>query len=163
MKTRRLICAVLVCVLAGVVAFSAWAADAPSVQGTWKLVSRTLPDGSVLKEPDVIGFTTYTKDKRDVLFVVKGDDGNYGGLIIRSKYSLTEKAYTEENLAFLKNFGAKTIEVPLKKGTSPVTVKGGRIGFALPTAGNSPVVVEGDSMTVGVKGKEPFDVYKKVK
>lgn len=141
----------------------AWAADAPSVQGTWKLVSRTLPDGSVVKEPDVIGFTTYTADKRDVLFAVKGNDGNYGGLIIQSKYSLTEKAYTEENLAFLKNFGAKTIVVPLKKGTSRVTVKDGRIEFALPTAGNSPVVVEGDTMTVGVKGKDPFDVYKKVK
>src|SRR5207249_3118770 len=35
-------------------------AETPSFEGTYKLSSRTLPDGTVLKPPDINGLLTYT-------------------------------------------------------------------------------------------------------
>jgi hypothetical protein len=40
-------------------------AQGPSVEGTYRLVSRTLPDGKVQSPPDVIGLMTYTKGYRN--------------------------------------------------------------------------------------------------
>ena len=36
-------------------------AQAPSIEGTYQLISRKLPDGTVLKPPDIMGLQTYTK------------------------------------------------------------------------------------------------------
>jgi hypothetical protein len=36
-------------------------AQAPNIEGTYRLVSRTLPDGTVQKPPDVIGLQTYER------------------------------------------------------------------------------------------------------
>ncbi len=37
------------------------ASSAPSIEGTYKLSSRKLTDGTVLKPPDIMGLQTYTK------------------------------------------------------------------------------------------------------
>jgi hypothetical protein len=41
------------------------ASSAPTIDGTYKLSSRKLPDGTVLKPPDIMGLLTYTKSHRN--------------------------------------------------------------------------------------------------
>jgi len=36
------------------------ASSAPSIEGTYRLVSRQFPDGTMLKPPEVMGLWTYT-------------------------------------------------------------------------------------------------------
>ena len=40
------------------------AASAPSIAGTYRLVSRQLPDGTMLRPPEVMGLFTYTRTHR---------------------------------------------------------------------------------------------------
>lgn len=70
MKTALLRGAVALLVVIGVVALSLTAEAAtkraskgPSIQGTYKLISRTLPNGTVQRPPDIIGLFTYTKSQ----------------------------------------------------------------------------------------------------
>jgi hypothetical protein len=37
---------------------------APSIEGTYQFISRKLPDGTLLRPPDFMGFNTYTKSHR---------------------------------------------------------------------------------------------------
>ena len=36
-------------------------AQTPSIEGTYKLISRQLPDGTMLRPPDIMGLFTYTR------------------------------------------------------------------------------------------------------
>ena len=51
-------------VLVGMVLLFALAASAqtPSIEGTYQLISRKLPDGTMLSPPDIMGLFTYTED-----------------------------------------------------------------------------------------------------
>ena len=53
------------------------AAQAPSIEGTYQLISRKLPDGTVLKPPDIMGLCTYTKSHRNFNFVQKDATGKF--------------------------------------------------------------------------------------
>ena len=53
------------------------AAQTPSIEGTYQLVSRTLPDGTVLKPPDIMGLFTYTKTHRNFNIVIKDAMGKF--------------------------------------------------------------------------------------
>lgn len=47
-------------------------AQAPSIEGTYQLISRKLPDGTMLSPPEIMGFFMYTKGHRTVNIVRKG-------------------------------------------------------------------------------------------
>src|SRR5262245_51964437 len=64
---------VLVTMLA--LAFGPAFAQAPSIEGTYRLVSRTSKDGTVLTPPEVIGLLTYTKEYRQFNIVSKDAEG----------------------------------------------------------------------------------------
>jgi hypothetical protein len=51
------------------------AAQTPSIEGTYQLVSRKLPDGTMLHPPDVMGLWTYTKSHYNFNIVRKDADG----------------------------------------------------------------------------------------
>jgi len=53
------------------------APSAPSIEGTYKLSSRKLPDGTVLKPPDIMGLLTYTKSHRNFNIVWKDATGKF--------------------------------------------------------------------------------------
>jgi hypothetical protein len=53
------------------------ASSAPSIEGTYRLVSRQLPDGTVLKPPDIMGLLTYTKSHRNFNIVWKDATGKF--------------------------------------------------------------------------------------
>src|SRR5687768_9971310 len=50
-------------------------AQSLSIEGTYRLVSRTLKDGTVLKPPEAIGLQTYTKEHRQFNIIGKDPEG----------------------------------------------------------------------------------------
>ena len=110
-----------------------------SIEGTYQLVSRTLPDGTVLKPPDLIGLLTYTKDHRNFTYVEKDATGKLALGSSVASYTLTATEYSE-NLLYgggirtnTNQIGGKDNFFPHNSGgrtaRTPVKVEGGRIQF----------------------------------
>jgi hypothetical protein len=53
------------------------ASSAPTIDGTYQLSSRKLPDGTVLKPPDIMGLLTYTKSHRNFNIIWKDATGKF--------------------------------------------------------------------------------------
>jgi hypothetical protein len=123
---------------------------APTIEGTYKLVSRTLPDGTMQFPPDIMGLMTYTKGHRTVNIMWKEPDGKLYALALGSTYTFTPREYSETLLFVIENdqiTGTGT-NYDLMGGTrtAAVTVDGGRIQFKLPF--DPPTVVfEGNTIT----------------
>ena len=152
-------------VLAGIVLLFAIAASAqaPSIEGTYKLISRQLPDGTVLKPPDIMGLQTYTKSHRNFNLVLKDATGKFSSISAVATYKLTATEYSQTRLFSIVNdqIGGKEIVYNLSSepGSVPVTVEGGRIQFKF---GDRPTeVYEGDKMTAIREGRF-VDVWEKV-
>ena len=140
------------------------AAQTPSIEGTYQLVSRTLPNGTVLKPPDIMGLLTYTKSHRNFNIVIKDATGKFYSYSLVSTYTLTPTEYSETRLFSILNdqVGGKDIVYDLSGKTQSVPVKmaGGRIEFKPPF--DPPVLVfEGSKMTATLDGGF-VDVWEKV-
>jgi hypothetical protein len=138
------------------------ASPAPSLVGTYRLVSRQMPDGTVLRPPEVIGLFTYTKTHRNFNIVQKDAAGKFRSFSIVSTYTLTPTEYTETLL-----FSIRTDQIEGKDPVydlagqtcrAPVTVEGGRIQFKLPFDLPS-FVFEGNKLTAT---RNNVDVWEKV-
>src|SRR5712691_11083075 len=90
-------CWALLGVLVGMVLLCALSASAqtPSIEGTYQLISRKLPDGTVLKPPDIMGLLTYTKTHRNFNIVIKDATGKFYSYSLVSTYTLTPTEYSE--------------------------------------------------------------------
>ena len=142
------------------------AAEAPSIEGTYKLVSRELPNGTKQGPPDVLGLITYTKEYRNFNVYVKDATGTSFSISSISSYKLTDKEYSEKNIYYMVNDegGGKgvTYDVSGSTATSPVSVKDKRIEFQLPLHGEPSVAFEGDKFTATKKGAF-IDYWERVK
>ena len=108
----------------------------PSIEGTYMLEYRILPDGKKVVAPDVFGMMTVTKEYRNFnVYWTAG--GKISSISIISKYTLTEKAYTEESIYYASDFDSKgiTYETTASHGTSAVTIKDGKTQFPFPLHG----------------------------
>jgi hypothetical protein len=152
----------IVVVMTLFVALSA-TAQTPSIEGTYKLISRKLPDGTMLSPPDVMGLWTYTKSHYNFNIVRKDATGKFASRSSVSTYTLTATEYSETLLFSIVNnqIGGKDIVYDLSGQTrsAPVTVEGGRIQFKLSFAPPS-VVFEGNKITATFEGS--VDVWEKV-
>ena len=139
------------------------ASSAPSIEGTYKLLSRQLPDGTMLRPPDIMGLFTYTKNHRTVNIVRKDATGKFSSSSNVSTYTLTATEYSETRLFSIVNdqIGGKEIVYNLSSETrsAPVTVEGGRIQFKNPL-GTRSLVFEGNKVTATAEGN--VDVWEKV-
>lgn len=140
------------------------ASSAPSIDGTYKLSSRQLPDGTVLKPPDIMGLQTYTKSHRNFNVIWKDATGHFFSYSLVSTYTLTPTEYRETMLFSIltDQIGGKDIVYDLSGKTQsvPVKIDGGRLQFKLPF--DPPAVVfEGDKMTATAEGRF-IDVWEKV-
>src|SRR5437879_8730252 len=79
------------------------AGEAPSIEGTYKLVSRELPNGTKQGPPDVLGLITYTKEYRNFNVYVKDATGTSFSISSISTYKLTDKEYSEKNIYYMVN------------------------------------------------------------
>ena len=139
-------------------------AQAPSIEGTYQLISRKLPDGTVLKPPDIMGLCTFTKSHRNFNFVRKDATGKFSSVSSVSTYKLTATEYSETRLFSIVNdqIGGKEIVYDLSGKTQsvPVKMEGGRIQFKSPF--NPPsLVFEGNKLTATAEGRF-VDVWEKV-
>jgi hypothetical protein len=109
---------------------SAALAQAPSIEGTYRIVSRTLRDGTVVKPPDVMGLQTYTKSYRNFNILSKEADGQFVSRSIVATYTLTPTEYIETTLFHIFVRGQ---EIRREMSTPPqraaVTIDAGRIQF----------------------------------
>lgn len=76
---------------------------APNIEGTYKLVSRMLPDGTMKKPPDVMGLFTYTKSYRNFNVIVKDANGKFNSYSVVSTYKLSATEYSETILFSISN------------------------------------------------------------
>jgi hypothetical protein len=138
-------------------------AQAQNIEGTYKLISRQLPDGTILRPPDIMGLYTYTKSHRNFNIVRKDATGKFFSRSIVSTYTLTATEYSENLLLSILNdqIGGKNIVYDLSEKTQsvPVKMEGGRIQFKLPFEPPS-LVFEGDKITA--TGPDGVDVWEKV-
>jgi hypothetical protein len=139
-------------------------AQAPSIEGTYQLISRKLPDGTVLKPPDIMGLFTHTKTHRSFNIVLKDATGKFSSRSAVSTYKLTATEYSETVLFSIVNdqIGGKDIVYDLSSQTRsvPVTVEGGRIQFKSPFTPPT-LVFEGNKITATAEGGF-VDVWEKV-
>ena len=152
-------------VLVGMVLLFAIAASAqaPSIEGTYQLISRKLPDGTVLKPPDILGLSTFTKSHTNFNLVLKDATGKFSSVSSVSTYKLTATEYSETRLFSIVNdqIGGKEIVYDLagKTQSVPVKMEGGRIQFKSPF--NPPsLVFEGNKLTATAEGRF-VDVWEK--
>ena len=83
------------------------AGEAPSIEGTYKLVSRELPDGTKQGPPNVLGLITYTKEYRNFNVYVKDATGKSFSIASISAYTLTDKEYSEKNITKVTRGGGE--------------------------------------------------------
>jgi len=142
---------------------------APKIEGTYRLVRRELPDGTVQLPPLLKGLYTYTKEFRNFSIVWQDERGKFYSECYAARYHLTETEYAEvqEYLFVNDQIGGRGIRYDLANTTasSPVSIEGGRIRFALPQiferALDITVEFEGDKLKA--TGKDLFvDTWEKV-
>jgi hypothetical protein len=140
------------------------ASSAPTIEGTYQLVSRQLPDGTMQRPPAIMGLLTYTKDYRNFNILWKDAAGKFFSYSIVSTYKLTPTQYSETLLFSILNdqIGGKEISYELSGQTrsAPVTVQGRRIQFQ-PPFDPPAFVFEGVKLTATAEGRFA-DVWEKV-
>jgi hypothetical protein len=154
MDVRTLCTGVLV---AGLFCVSPAYAQGPSIEGTYRLISRTFKDGMVLKPPQVMGLQTYTKGYRQFNIVSKGGDGKTTSRSILATYTLTQNEYTETPIFHLFVRGEEVRNLSDQPVRSAVTVENGRIAFK--TEQRTAVYEE---MTFTATSPESVDLWEKV-
>jgi hypothetical protein len=141
-----------------------FAGEQPTIEGTYKLISRQLPDGTMQKPPQIMGLLTYTKSHRNFNIVWKDAAGKFSSYSLVSTYKLTPAEYSETLLfsVLTDQIGGKDTVYDLsgKAQSVPVTMNGGRIQFKLPF--DPPTVVfEGEKLTATAEGRF-VDLWEKV-
>lgn len=142
---------------------------APSIEGTYKLVKRELPDGSVQQPPVVNGIWSFTKEFRNFSVVWKDDKNLFYSEAYVARYTLTNKEYTETSEYLIVNdqIGGKEISYDLSNNTakSPVSFDGESIKFDLPQSFEKAlfITVEFSGDKIKAAGKDLFiDYWEKV-
>ena len=94
------------------------ASSAPRIEGTYQLIARQFPDGTMLRPPDIMGLITYTKTHRNVNIVRKDATGKFTSFSSVSTYTLTATEYTETIL-----FSIRTDQIGEKTSSTPSQVR----------------------------------------
>jgi len=143
-----------------VLAFCPAFAQAPSIEGTYRLVSRTLKDGTVLTPPEVIGLSTYTKEYRQFNIASKDADGKIISRSVIATYKLTPTEYTETTLLHILVRGQEVENLSDQSQQAAVTIEGGRITIAPRQSESRRSVYEGSKLTAISPGNT--DTWEKV-
>jgi len=141
------------------------APSAPKIEGTYMLISRKLPDGTMQSPPQILGLITYTQTYRNFNVLWKDAQGKFFSYSLVSTYKLTRTEYSETVLFSILNdqIGGQEITYDLsgQTRTARVTKKGRSLHFKLPFDPPS-VVFEGNKMTATAEGRF-IDVWEKVR
>lgn len=153
--TNRLTSRLWRCMAGLMLAFvSVCQADANDLEGTWRLVKRELPDGTIQAPPTVQGLFTITKGLEQTIVYWSTPSGKPASLaqIDRLEVSDTEVVATPVLVVFDDGSGKPPVYmVGGETKRSPVTRRGARVSYQHPT--HPPFVVwEGDKLTATLQG-----------
>ena len=126
------------------------------LEGTYRLVSRDLPDGTTVEPPDTQGLLTYTDGYRNFNIYWKDAGGNPVSLSIIAEYELTDDTYTETNVYTMVNdpaAGGLSYDLEPTSGSAPVTRGEDSISMKLPLRDEPDVVVTADGLTATREGE----------
>jgi hypothetical protein len=128
----------------------------PSIKGTYRLVSRDLPDGTKQVPPNIVGLITYTTKYRNFNIYWKGANGKPASISNIATYQLTGKEYRETNVYYLMNDEAagKGVSYDLSptSAAAPTSIEGTRLKMRLPLHDEPTLVFDGDKMTASREG-----------
>jgi hypothetical protein len=130
--------------------------NAPTIRGTYRLVSRDQADGTKQVPPDIVGLITFTGKYRNFNIYWKGANGKPVSISNIATYQLTAKEYRETNIYYAVNdeAGGKGISYDLSatSGSSPASIKSTRVKVKLPLHDEPTVVFEGGKLTATKEG-----------
>ncbi|MSR42279.1 MAG: hypothetical protein EXS10_10340 [Phycisphaerales bacterium] len=135
----------------------------PSIEGSYILEYRMLPDGTKVVAPDLIGMMTFTETHRN-FNVYWTANGKVSSISIISKYTLTDKEYTEDSIYYASDLDSKGIayEVTPSHGSTAVTSSGGKTLMKFPLHGEPTCEFDAHSFTATKDGVF-VDHWKKIK
>lgn len=161
MKTKKLLVIVLMVTALSFLSFTYIGqsnenhlSKTPSIEGTYKLLWRKLPDGTTVKPPMAMGIQTFTKDVRNFNVMWTDQKGKHFSFSVYSKYKLTDKDYTETIHFGIMNdeIGGKGISyITDQTKTVPINFDGKKLEFKFPFDPPS-VTFEGNKMTATAEG-----------
>jgi len=70
-------------------------AQSTSIEGTWRLMSRQLPDGITVKPPNVQGIMSLANGHRNLNTLWRTPDGKWASFSAMTTYMLSDTQYTE--------------------------------------------------------------------
>lgn len=121
-----------------------------SIEGTYKLISRTSPDSLVSTAPEVFGLLTFTKTHRNFNVAWKDAHGKIFSYSVISRYTLTDSVYSETRVYSVVNdeIGGTGLKYDFEAATktAPVTFENGKTIIKMPFDPVS-LVFEGDKAT----------------
>lgn len=127
-----------------------------SLEGSYKLIMRRLPDGSMHTAPEVNGMLTFTKTHRNLNIVWKDAQGKLHSHSVVSTYKLTATEYSETMLFGIENdaAGAQKTNYDLsgQSRSVPLVANGNRLEFQLPFD-HATIAFDENWITTKVEGK----------
>lgn len=156
MRSKLALMCLLLLALSSVLALRPGGRSPNDIEGTYRLVSRDLPDGSTVSPPDIQGMLTYTEDYRNFNIYWTGPEGKRFSISIIAEYELTEDTYTETNIYRMVNdeVGGAGLSYDLspQSGSSPATRENGSVAIDLPLWDEPSVVFTSDGATATREG-----------
>jgi hypothetical protein len=139
-------------------------AENHNLEGTYRLISRRLPDGSIKTAPDVTGLLTFTKAYRNLNVVWKGPNDVLCSYSLASSYKLRSGKYTEKILFSSLNdhrAGQKTAYDLVGKKQTVRVVSGEGLAEAVHPLDPPTMIINGDRITATTEGSF-VDTWEKV-
>ncbi|HEY1925921.1 MAG TPA: hypothetical protein VGG92_00495 [Caulobacteraceae bacterium] len=121
-----------------------------SIDGTYELIERVLPNGTVLRPPSVMALYTLSHGRFSLNLFFKNPDGTLASESTIGRYTFSQQRYCEWIAHTIRNNfgrpGVSNTAPVLAQHCAPVTSQNGRYRFAPPG--------EGLVMSVGAEGFE---------
>ncbi|MEW5702137.1 MAG: hypothetical protein AB1792_07915 [Candidatus Zixiibacteriota bacterium] len=127
----------------------------PNVVGTYRLVSRQLPDGTVKSEPDVTGILTFTNAHRNLNVIWKGPNDALCSYSLASRYQIKSGTLKEKILFSSLNdhlLGQKTGYDLVKKSQLVRIVTGQTASGFTPSIETPTMIVDGNRIISTAEG-----------
>ena len=130
----------------------------PSIEGTYRLASRDLPDGSRLEPPQVNGMLTLTKTHRHMSLYAVDSAGKRFMLTGMSEYELVDDRYWEQNIYYFthneQSGAGVTYDTNRPGGAANVFLgENGVVSFKLPLFNEPSVVFTKTGLTATREGE----------
>ena len=136
---------------------------AMSIEGNYVLDYRELPDGTKVREPEIVGMLTYTKDRRN-FNVYWADAGKGSSISLISKYTFSESEYSEDNIFYAENIAGSPMVYDIKPSQvkAAVAMKDGNATVKMPLHGEPEMVFGSDGNIVATRKGAFVDHWKKL-